>query len=149
MEITEQAIHQLAMVATEVQTRFVHFTDLTHGWEHTHRIYHLALHMAEQEHADGFIVGMAALLHDLGRTTRGPAHSHAERSAKLAAKLLAPYDLAPETQHAIRHAILAGTPGGELAKGYGELSRVFRRVTIVPELSGLSSLWVEARWNTR
>ena len=45
----------------------------------------------------------------------------------------------------IRHAILAGTPGGELAKGYRELSRVFRRVTIVPELSGLSSLWVEAR----
>jgi len=107
MEITEQAIHQLATLATEVQTRFVHFTDLAHGWEHTHRIYHLALHMAEQEHADGLIVGMAALLHDLGRTTRGPARSHAERSAKLAARLLAPYDLAPETQHAIRHAILA------------------------------------------
>jgi Undecaprenyl-phosphate galactose phosphotransferase WbaP len=45
----------------------------------------------------------------------------------------------------IRHAVLVGTPGGELARGYGELSRVFRRVTIVPELSGLSSLWVEAR----
>jgi Undecaprenyl-phosphate galactose phosphotransferase WbaP len=45
----------------------------------------------------------------------------------------------------VRHAILAGTPGAELAKKYRELSRVFRRVTIVPELSGLSSLWVEAR----
>jgi Undecaprenyl-phosphate galactose phosphotransferase WbaP len=45
----------------------------------------------------------------------------------------------------IRHAILVGTPGVELAKGYRELSRVFRRVTIVPELSGLSSLWVEPR----
>jgi uncharacterized protein len=107
MEITEQVIHLLAKVATEVQARFTDFTDLAHGWEHTHRVYHLALHLAEQEHADGLIVGMAALLHDLGRTTRGPARSHAERSAKLAAKLLAPYDLPPETQHAIRHAILA------------------------------------------
>ncbi len=57
---------------------------------------------------------MAALLHDLGRTTRGPARSHAERSAKLAAKLLASYDLPPETQHAIlahgyRHSIEPAT----------------------------------------
>jgi uncharacterized protein len=62
MEITEQAIHLLAMVATEVQARFVDFTDLAHGWEHVHRVYHLALHLAEQEHADGLIAGMAVLL---------------------------------------------------------------------------------------
>jgi len=105
--ITEQAIHLLAKVKTEAQARFADFSDLAHGWEHVHRVYHLALSLSEQEHADSLIVGMAALLHDLGRTTRGPARSHAERSAKLAAKLLAPYDLPPETQHAIRHAILA------------------------------------------
>ena len=93
MEITEQAIHLLAKVATEVQARFTDFSDLAHGWEHVHRVYHLALHLAEQEHADGLIVGMAALLHDLGRTTRGPTRSHAQRSAKLAKKLLASYDL--------------------------------------------------------
>ena len=107
MEITEQAIHLLAKVATEVQARFTDFSDLAHGFEHVHRVYHLALYLAEQEHADGLIVGMAALLHDLGRTTRGPTRSHAERSAKLAAKLLAAYDLPPETLHAILHAILA------------------------------------------
>ena len=107
MEITEQAIHLLAKVETEVLARFANFSDLAHGFEHVHRVYHLALHLAEQEHADSFIVGMAALLHDLGRTTRGPARSHAERSAKIADKLLAPYDLPLETQHAIRHAILA------------------------------------------
>jgi Undecaprenyl-phosphate galactose phosphotransferase WbaP len=45
----------------------------------------------------------------------------------------------------IRHAILAGTSGIELARGYRELSRVFKRITIVAELSGLSSLWVEPR----
>lgn len=53
--------------------------------------------------------------------------------------------LAASRSLGIRHGILVGTPGGELARGYGELSRVFRRVTIVPELHGLSSLWVEAR----
>jgi uncharacterized protein len=50
---------------------------------------------------------MAALLHDLGRTTRGPMRSHAERSAKLAKKVLAAYDLPKQTQQAIVHAILA------------------------------------------
>jgi uncharacterized protein len=107
MEITEHAIHLLAKVATEVQDRFTDFSDLAHGWEHVNRVYHLAMSLAEQEHADGFIVGMAALLHDLGRTTRGPARSHAERSAKLATKLLAAYDLPLQTQRAILHAILA------------------------------------------
>jgi len=107
MEITEQVIHLLAKVATEVQARFTDFSDLAHGFEHTHRVYHLAMHVAEQEHADGLIVGMAALLHDLGRTTRGPMRSHAEHSAKLAQKLLAPYDFPLDTQHAILHAIQA------------------------------------------
>src|SRR6266571_9351291 len=107
MEITEQRIHLLAKVATEVQARFTDFSDLAHGWEHVHRVYHLALYLAEQEHADGLIVGMAALLHDLGRTTRGPTRSHAERSAKLAKKLLATYDFPSETLYAILHAILA------------------------------------------
>ena len=107
MEITEHAIHMLTAVATEVQARFAGFNDLAHGWEHVYRVYHLALHLAEQEHADGFIVGMAALLHDVGRTTPGPARSHTKRSAALATKLLAAYDLSHETRHAILHAILA------------------------------------------
>ena len=97
MEITEQVIHLLAKVATGVQARFTDFGDLAHGFEHTHRVYHLAMHVAEQEHADGLIVGMAALLHDLGRTTRGPTRSHAQRSAKLAQKLLAEFELPHDT----------------------------------------------------
>jgi uncharacterized protein len=105
--ITEQAIHLLAKVETEAQNRFTDFSDLAHGWEHVHRVYHLALYLAEQEHADGLIVGIAALLHDLGRTTRGPMRSHAQRSAKLAQKLLASYELPPYTLQAILHAILA------------------------------------------
>src|SRR5579885_3451597 len=61
----------------------------------------------EQEHADDLIVGLAALLHDLGRTAPGSMRSHAERSAKLAKELLAVHDLPSEVQHAILHAILA------------------------------------------
>jgi putative nucleotidyltransferase with HDIG domain len=107
MAITEQAIQLLARVTTEVEARFVDFTDLARGFEHVYRVYHLALSLSEQEQADGLIVGMAALLHDVGRTIRGPTHSHAERSAKLAEQLLVSYDLPPQTQQAILHAILA------------------------------------------
>ncbi|HEY6410146.1 MAG TPA: HD domain-containing protein [Ktedonobacteraceae bacterium] len=108
MKITEHAIHLLTEVERSMQTYYYRdFADLAHGFEHVQRVYHLALILSEQERADGFIVGMAALLHDLGRTTRGPTHSHAERSAKLAKQLLAAYDLPSETMHAILHAILA------------------------------------------
>jgi uncharacterized protein len=107
MEISERESSMLAKVFTEVQARFVDFTDLAHGWEHVYRVYHLSLRIAEEEHADSFIVGMAALLHDIGRTTQEPKKPHAERSAILAAELLARYDLSDETQQAIQHAILA------------------------------------------
>jgi len=107
MEISERESRMLAEVFTKVQARFADFTDLAHGWEHVYRVYHLSLRIAEQEHADSFIVGMAALLHDVGRTTQEPKKPHAERSAILAAELLARYDLSDETQQAILHAILA------------------------------------------
>jgi uncharacterized protein len=107
MEISERETSMLAEVSMEVQTRFADFTDLAHGWEHVYRVYHLSLRIAEQEHADGFIVGMAALLHDLGRTTRDPSRPHAERSAVLATELLARYNLPHGTEQAILHAILA------------------------------------------
>jgi hypothetical protein len=42
MEITEQAIHLLAKVASDVQARFTDFSDLAHGFEHVQRVYHLA-----------------------------------------------------------------------------------------------------------
>jgi uncharacterized protein len=107
MEISERESRMLAEVFTEVQARFVDFTDLAHGWEHVFRVYHLSLRIAEQERADRFIVGMAALLHDIGRTIQEPKKPHAERSAMLATELLANYNLPHETLEAILHAILA------------------------------------------
>ena len=107
MELSERESNMLAEVSMEVQARFADFTDLAHGWEHVYRVYHLALRIAEHEHANRFIVGIAALLHDLGRTTRDPKRTHAERSAILATELLAPYALPLDTEQAILHAILA------------------------------------------
>src|SRR5260370_18969954 len=107
METQEQESKMLAAMWREVESRFAGYDDLAHGWEHTQRVYHLALRLAEQEHANRFIVGMAALLHDLGRTTKDPTRTHAERSAILATTLLAPYDLPLDTRYAILHAILA------------------------------------------
>jgi uncharacterized protein len=105
MEITEHEIHLLTKVEHSVQGYYCDLADLAHGFEHVQRVYHLALHLAEQEHADGFIVGMAALLHDVGRTTRGPTRSHAARSAKLAKQLLTSHGLPQENQQPILHAI--------------------------------------------
>jgi uncharacterized protein len=107
MKLSERESSMLAEVSMKVQSRFADFTDLAHGWEHVYRAYHLALRIAELEHAHSFIVGMAALLHDLGRTTRDPERTHAERSAILATELLAPYALPLVTEQAILHAILA------------------------------------------
>jgi uncharacterized protein len=107
MGITEQAIHLVAEVERSVENCYHHFTDLAHGFEHVQRVYHLALSLSEQEQADGGIVGIAALLHDLGRTTPGPTRSHAVRSVKRAKQFLATYDLSQERQQAILHAILA------------------------------------------
>ena len=107
METQERESQMLAAIWTEVESHFAGYDDLAHGWEHVQRVYHLALRLAEQERANRFIVGMAALLHDLGRTTKDPTGSHAERSAILATTLLAPHDLPHDTQYAIMHAILA------------------------------------------
>lgn len=107
MECTEQEVYALAMVTKEVRARFTSFSDLAHGWEHVQRVYHLALRLAEQEGANAFIVGMAALMHDVGRTTRDPTRSHAERSAALATELMTSLEVPLESHDAIIHAILA------------------------------------------
>ena len=58
----------LSRVYAEVEQRYAHVTDLAHGWEHISRVYTLSQYMAEKEGADLLIVGLAALLHDLGHT---------------------------------------------------------------------------------
>ncbi|HVB75459.1 MAG TPA: HD domain-containing protein [Ktedonobacteraceae bacterium] len=103
---TEEA-RLLAQVYNEIEQRFNHSDDPAHGWEHIRRVYDLAMYIAEQEGADGFICGMAALLHDLGRLSREHGQHHAELSASEAWALLSRQKVSPEAQEAIIHAIVA------------------------------------------
>jgi uncharacterized protein len=98
----------LAQVHTEVEERFRGIDDLAHGWEHVGRVYTLAQYIATQEGADSFIVGMAALMHDLGRTnTQHNGDHHADLSVEMARELLQRYHVSSDKQEAILHAIVA------------------------------------------
>lgn len=97
----------LSGVFAEVQQRFEGFDDPAHGWEHIQRVHKLALHIARQEKADLFIVGMAALMHDLGRLSGDKTRHHADLSLLSAIEILSAYHVTPDTQEAILHAIAA------------------------------------------
>lgn len=109
MQISFDAYEVKAHIYGEVAQRFGKKPDLAHGWDHVRRVYELALHIAEQEHADLFIVGMAALMHDLGRTIEheeGGTH-HADLSVQLARQLLTSHTVPVPLCQQIEHAILA------------------------------------------
>src|SRR5581483_12155305 len=88
--------------------RFMQVDDLAHGWEHVSRVYTLAQYIAEREGAKRFICAMAALMHDLGRAAvqDGTSH-HADLSMTLATDILNRYQVAPQVQKDILHAIIA------------------------------------------
>ena len=68
----------------------------SHDWEHTERVYSLALQLAEVEGADQEIVEYAALLHDIGREAEYQANGkicHAQRGAEIAQDLLIQHGL--------------------------------------------------------
>jgi uncharacterized protein len=96
----------LAHIYAEVKRRFTAIDDLAHGWEHVNRVYRLALHIAEQEGANQFVVALAALMHDLGRTVQQDNTTHhVDISIALASELLQTYEVPPDMQEAILHAI--------------------------------------------
>ena len=97
----------LSYVYTEMRQRYVGFDDPAHGWEHIERVYKLALYIAEQENADFFIVGMAALMHDLGHLSSDTSLHHADLSMSMAGELLLAYNVSSDTREAILHAIAA------------------------------------------
>ena len=98
----------LANIYEEVERRFSNVDDLAHGWEHVYRVYKLALYIAEQEGADSFIVALAALMHDLGRSVQASkGEHHADISATLASELLSAQGVPMDRQEAIIHAIAA------------------------------------------
>jgi uncharacterized protein len=107
MEAKATESQLLLEVHAVLQQRFATVDDPAHGWEHIERVYQLALQIAELEGADTFIVGMAALMHDLGRLSHDHTKHHAELSVLSATELLAAYPITPDIQQAILHAIAA------------------------------------------
>jgi uncharacterized protein len=97
----------LSKVYEEMQQRYVGFDDPAHGWEHIKRVYRLALYVAELENADAFIVGMAALLHDIGYLSSDTPLHHADLSMSMAGELLITFGISAVTLEAILHAIAA------------------------------------------
>ena len=130
-----------ADIYAQVQRRFAEFDDPAHGWEHIKRVYQLALHIAEQEDADRFIVGTAALLHDIGRLTHDTKQHHAEISESLASELLSAYPITPEQKEAILHAIIAHSYSRGVEPGTPE-ARVVRDAD---RLDGLGAIGI-LRW---
>lgn len=107
MKMNEFESQIMLKVYEDIRQRYVGFDDLAHGWEHIQRVYKLGLALAEQEHADTFIVGMAALMHDMGHLSTERTNHHAHLSLSMAQELLSAYEVSGDMQQAILHAIEA------------------------------------------
>ncbi len=80
----------------------------SHNWEHTERVYNLALKIAKKEKADIEIVKYAAILHDIKRTEEDRKNGkicHAKEGAKKAYMLLKKHGLSREKIKKIVHCI--------------------------------------------
>jgi len=142
METPQSETQLLTFLSAEVERRFTQIDDLAHGWEHIQRVYTTALYLAEQEGAHRFIVGVAALMHDLGRTAHAETASHhADLSVKLARELLTGYQIPLPIQEAILHAIAAHS----FSRGIEPLTTEARVVRDADRLDGLGAIGI-ARW---
>lgn len=79
-----------------------------HDWEHTERVYNLAMYIGRKENADLEILSIAAILHDIARKEQDESNGridHAERGAILAKEILEKHDLLEEKIENILHCI--------------------------------------------
>jgi uncharacterized protein len=132
----------LSQIHAEVEKRSSVIHDLAHGWEHISRVYRLALYIAVREHADTLIVGLAALMHDLGRTApqNGTEH-HADLSVILAKELMNNYDVPVDYQKAVSHAIITHS----FSRGVPPETLEAKVVRDADRLDGLGAIGV-MRW---
>lgn len=80
----------------------------SHDWEHTERVVALAVHIAEKEGADPFVVKLAAVLHDIARYKEDGSKGkicHARVGAEMARPVLARFGVKSETIGQIVHCI--------------------------------------------
>ncbi len=79
-----------------------------HSWEHTERVYNLAMHIGQKEGADLDVLGLAAILHDIARKEQDESNGkidHAERGAEIAKEILGGYGLPEKKLENILHCI--------------------------------------------
>jgi len=89
----------------EIQPRF--FSDISHGFDHTERVYNMAIKLAKHEKADLDVIEIAALLHDIARSKEENDKKicHADEGAKMAKNILKKYNLQSEKINNILHCI--------------------------------------------
>ena len=78
-----------------------------HGFDHTERVYNLAIKISKKENADMDVVKIAALLHDIARMKEEENEEicHAEEGAKMAEKVLIEMNFPKEKTEKVIHAI--------------------------------------------
>ena len=76
-----------------------------HDWLHVQRVRRLAVRIAQEEGVDPWLASVAATIHDVGRVSPGPGSEHGQRSATMAAPLLAELGLGDAEQDAVLHAV--------------------------------------------
>ncbi|HPC46493.1 MAG TPA: HD domain-containing protein [Deltaproteobacteria bacterium] len=82
---------------------------LSHDWEHTERVYRLAMHIGSVENAHLETLAIAALLHDIGRIRQDAARGavcHAAVGAEMARDVLARFDLPRGMSENVCHCVL-------------------------------------------
>jgi uncharacterized protein len=80
----------------------------SHDWEHTQRVCRLCRRMGPIEGADMEVLLTASYLHDIGRSDEDASNGsvcHAEKGAKMADAILAPYGFSMERRENILHCI--------------------------------------------
>ena len=80
----------------------------SHAWDHTQRVYRLSLQIGSAEDADPDVVGVAALLHDIGRSHQDASRGricHAVKGAALSRPIVERLPLRDDQKANIVHCI--------------------------------------------
>ena len=78
-----------------------------HGFDHTQRVYNIAMEISEEENVDNEIVALAVLFHDSARLMEasGECDDHSEEGAKIAEKVLKEENYPEDKIQNIKHCI--------------------------------------------